>query len=108
MLETGEFHRRNALRQFVRKGGMSFSRISHTRCLSGSVMCCEKKNLKITFQCRRKNVIMVVYGKSDCGHCPDICVRSRCLPKIISAYLRTILIAVSNWFPNDQIFFFRI
>ena len=32
-----------AFKQFVLKGGMSFSRISHTRCLSGSVMCCEKK-----------------------------------------------------------------
>ena len=28
-----------------------------------------KKNW-INFQCRRKNVIMVVYGKSDCGPCP--------------------------------------
>ena len=33
----------HALTQFVPKGGISFSRISHTRCLSGSVMCCEKK-----------------------------------------------------------------
>ena len=48
-----EMQRYHALKQFVRKGGMSFSRILHTRCLSGSVMC--------------KNVIMVVYGKSDCG-----------------------------------------
>ena len=53
----------HALKQFVRKGGMSFSRISHTRCLSGSVMCCEIKKCRINFQCRRKNVIMVVYGK---------------------------------------------
>ena len=29
-----------------------------------------KKNCRINFQCRRKNVIMVVYGKSDCGPCP--------------------------------------
>ena len=29
-----------------------------------------KKNCKINFQCRRKNVIMVVYGKHDCGPCP--------------------------------------
>ena len=28
----------HALKQFVRKGGMSFSRISHSRCLGGSVM----------------------------------------------------------------------
>ena len=28
-------------------------------------------NCRINFQCRRKNVIMVVYGKSDCGPCPD-------------------------------------
>ena len=34
-----------ALKQFERKGGMSFSRISHSRCLSGSVMCCD--SLKI-------------------------------------------------------------
>ena len=33
----------HALKQFVRKGGMSFSRISHTRCLSGSVIFCEFK-----------------------------------------------------------------
>ena len=33
----------HALKQLVRKGGMSFSRISHTRFLSGSVICCEKK-----------------------------------------------------------------
>ena len=33
----------HALKQFVRKGGMS--RISHTRCLSGYVMCCEIKKL---------------------------------------------------------------
>ena len=31
----------HALKQFMRKGGMSFSRISHTRCLSGSVIFCE-------------------------------------------------------------------
>ena len=36
----------HALKQFVRKGGMSFLRISHTRYLSGSVIFCEfkKKN----------------------------------------------------------------
>ena len=33
----------HALKQFMRKGGMSFSRISHTRCLSGSVIFCEFK-----------------------------------------------------------------
>ena len=45
---------------------MSFSRISHTRCLSGSVIAVNKKKLyAINFQCRRNNVIMVVYGKSD-------------------------------------------
>ena len=33
----------HALKQFMRKGDMSFSIISHTRCFSGSVMCCEKK-----------------------------------------------------------------
>ena len=59
----------HALKQFVRKGGMSFSRISHTRCLSGFAMCC-KKNCRINVQCRRKNVIIIVYGKSDCGPCP--------------------------------------
>ena len=60
----------HALKQFVRKGGMSFPRISHTRCLSGSIICCEiKQNCRINFQCRRKNDIMVVYGKSDCGPC---------------------------------------
>ena len=31
-----------------------------------------KKNCRINFQCRRKNVIMVVYGKSDCGPCPGL------------------------------------
>ena len=46
-LETGEFHGRNAgggqaLKQFVRNGGIKFSRISHSRCLSGSVMCFKK------------------------------------------------------------------
>ena len=60
----------HALKQFVRKGGLSFSRISHTRCLSGSVICVNKKKCRINFQCRRKNIIMVVYGKSDCGPCP--------------------------------------
>ena len=44
-----EMHGPHALKQFVRK---------------------EKKNCRINFQCRRKNVIMVVYGKSDCGPCP--------------------------------------
>ena len=29
-----------------------------------------KKNCRINFQCRRKNVIMVVYGKCDCGPRP--------------------------------------
>ena len=38
-----EMHGRHALKQFVRKGGTSFSRISHTRCLSGSVIFCEFK-----------------------------------------------------------------
>ena len=37
----------HALKQFVRKGGLSFSRISHTRCLSGSVICCEKNNFNV-------------------------------------------------------------
>ena len=62
----------HALKLFVREGGMSFSRISHTKCLSGSVISCElKKNCRIYFQCsRNKNVIMVVYGTSDCGGCP--------------------------------------
>ena len=32
----------------------------------------KKKNCRINFQCRRKNVIMVVYGKSDCGPCPTV------------------------------------
>ena len=64
---------RHALKQFVRKGGMSFSLISHTRCLSGSVIFCVfKKKFWINFQCRRKNVIMVVYGKSDCYPCPYV------------------------------------
>ena len=36
-----EMQGRHALKQFVRKGDMSFSRILHTRCLSGSVVCCE-------------------------------------------------------------------
>ena len=36
-----EMHGPHALKQFVRKGGKSFSRISHTRCLSGSVIFCE-------------------------------------------------------------------
>ena len=67
-----EMQGHHALKQFVRKGGMSFSRILHTRCLSGSVIFCEfkRKYCRINFQCRRKNVIMVVYGKSDCGPCP--------------------------------------
>ena len=39
----------HALKQFVRKGGISFSRISHTWCLSGSVMCCEIKKLEPLF-----------------------------------------------------------
>ena len=61
----------HALKQFVRKGGVIFTNFTNTRCLSGSVTCCElKKNCRIHFQCRRKNVIMVVYGKSDCGPCP--------------------------------------
>ena len=38
-----EMHGHHALKQFVRKGGMSFSRILHTRCLSGSVIFCEFK-----------------------------------------------------------------
>ena len=38
-----EMHGRHALKHFVRKGGMSFSRISHTKCLSGSVIFCELK-----------------------------------------------------------------
>ena len=38
-----EMQGRHALKQFVRKGGMSFSRILHTRCLNGSVILCEFK-----------------------------------------------------------------
>ena len=38
-----EMQGHHALKQFVRKGGMSFSRILHTRCLSGSVIFCEFK-----------------------------------------------------------------
>ena len=58
----------HALKQFVRKGGISFSRISHTRCLSGSVMCCESlTSCRINVQCRYKNVIMVAYGKTVCS-----------------------------------------
>ena len=33
-----------ALKQFVGKGDIQFSRISHNRCLNGFVVCC-KKNL---------------------------------------------------------------
>ena len=36
-----EMQGRDALKQFVRKGCMSFSRILHTRCLNGSVVCYE-------------------------------------------------------------------
>ena len=35
-----------------------------------------KKNCRINFQCRRKNVIMVVYGKGDCGPCPPVFQKS--------------------------------
>ena len=38
-----EMQGHHALKQFVRKGGMSFSRILHTRCLGGSVIFCEFK-----------------------------------------------------------------
>ena len=38
-----EMQGHHALKQLVRKGGMSFSRIVHTRCLSGSVICCKLK-----------------------------------------------------------------
>ena len=38
-----EMYGPHALKQFVRKGGMSFSRISHTRCLSESVIFSEFK-----------------------------------------------------------------
>ena len=38
-----EMQGHHALKQFVRKGGMSFSRILHTRCLSESVIFCEFK-----------------------------------------------------------------
>ena len=38
-----EMQGRHVLKQFVRKGGISFSRISHTRCLSGSVIFCDLK-----------------------------------------------------------------
>ena len=60
-----------ALKQFVRKGGTSFSRISHTRCLSGSVMRCEK-NCRKNVPCRHKNIVMVAYGKTVCGPCPSV------------------------------------
>ena len=77
-----EMQSSHALKQFVRKGGMSFSRISHTRCLSGSVMCCEiKKNCRINSQC--KNVIMAAHGNSVCGPCPS----SRAVVHIVSAIL---------------------
>ena len=46
-LKLGNFMKKmqgcHALKQFVLKGGMSFSRISHNRYLSGSVMCYEKQ-----------------------------------------------------------------
>ena len=38
-----EMQGRHALKQFVQTGGMPFSRILHTRCLSGSVICSELK-----------------------------------------------------------------
>ena len=38
--------------------------------LAGLSCVVEKKNCKINFQCSCKNVIMVIYGKSDCGPCP--------------------------------------
>ena len=38
-----EMQGHHALKQFVRTGGMSFLRILHTRCLSGSVIFCEFK-----------------------------------------------------------------
>ena len=38
-----EMQGRHALKQFVRKGGTSFSLISHTRFLSGSVIFCALK-----------------------------------------------------------------
>ena len=64
LLLLAEMQGCHALKQFVRKGGMSFSRISHTRCLNGSVMCCEiKKKYRIIFQCTRNNVIMVITDK---------------------------------------------
>ena len=65
-----EMQGRHALKQFVRKGVMSFSRILHTRCLMSLSFPVKKKNCRINFQCRRNNVIMVVYGKSYCGPCP--------------------------------------
>ena len=40
----GEMQGGQALKQFVGKGGIQFSRISHSRCLCRSVMCC--KNVK--------------------------------------------------------------
>ena len=40
------------------------------KCRYSSVVCSGGKGNWINFQCRRKNVIMVVYGKSDCGPCP--------------------------------------
>ena len=47
-LKEVNFHGRNAggqtLKQFVGKGGIQVSRILHSRCLSGSIMCC--KHLK--------------------------------------------------------------
>ena len=38
-----EMHGNHSLKQFVRKGSRSFSRILHIRCLSGSVIFCEFK-----------------------------------------------------------------
>ena len=50
------------------------------------------KKSRINVQCRRKNVIMVVYGKCDCGQCPHaLChdiVKSICFKnwKIINTF----------------------
>ena len=40
----GEMQGGQALKQCVGKEGIQFSRISHSRCLCGSVMCC--RNVK--------------------------------------------------------------
>ena len=59
----------HALKQYVQKEVCNFQEF-HTPGVLVGMSFVVKTNYRINSQCRRKNVILIVNGKSDCGPCP--------------------------------------